>query len=44
MEMIKFYQGLRRLNDKGEIVNAYGRSQNSADPDNDILGEFIEYI
>ncbi len=44
MELAQLYESIDRLKEKGVVVNAYGGSGNPYDPDDAVLGEFMEYI
>lgn len=44
MKIKGLYNGLERLCKKYMVVDAYSGANNCYDIDNDILGDFIEYI
>ena len=44
VQLSELYQKLERLVAAGEVVSAYGGTQDIDNPDGDVLSEFIEFI
>ena len=44
MEIKKLYEGLKRVQDRGEIGNAYNGCGSITEEDNDVLDCFYEYV